>query len=110
MHFSAFEQHMECSNSHWACHYCDIDFESYEALRQHYILSPNHDMEDSNYWACHYCDLEFESHEALKRHYRLSPNHHYCKKCDEYFKFEEPRRQPMDVKHWHCTLHDRVST
>ncbi|KAN0132176.1 hypothetical protein V8E53_009942 [Lactarius tabidus] len=82
------------------CDWCRRSFGDYRTFNQH--------KDDSSHWACDVCNLYTGSHDSLRQHYIQDSNHHYCKVCDEDFKFEESRRQHIDAKHWYCEQHDQV--
>ena len=55
------------------CDECDLDFESHEALRQHYIQSQNHHF-------CKECDRHFKFEESRRQH--MDDKHWYCSQHD----------------------------
>jgi len=70
----ALEQHKEDSNLHWPCDDCNLDFESADVRKQHYVQCPNHHY-------CEECDRHFTREEA--RNYHMSAKHPYCRMHDK---------------------------
>ena len=64
----------EESNSQWACDDCDLDFESDDALTEHYIQSQVHHY-------CEDCDRHFNLEESRRQH--MDDKHWYCREHDQ---------------------------
>ena len=71
-HDRALEQHKD-SKFHWACDDCDLNFGSYNDLRQHYI-------QDSDHHYCKECDKDFNSEGSRRKH--MDAKHWYCREHD----------------------------
>ncbi|OAX39223.1 hypothetical protein K503DRAFT_792087 [Rhizopogon vinicolor AM-OR11-026] len=75
--WSAYDQHIQMSSSHWMCNECQDDFPSWLGLKEHYVQSPNHHY-------CQYCDSHFDFASQLQNHYE--DEHAYCGSCNRVFK------------------------
>ncbi|KAI9435082.1 hypothetical protein H4582DRAFT_1972752 [Lactarius indigo] len=93
---------------------------SYDALKEHYIQSPNHHYcgacdehfnskvsrrQHMNYkhWYCGAHDRFFKSEYGLQEHYRQSPEHYYCVPCRELFNSYSELEKHDHGMHNHCT-------
>ncbi|KAJ8701792.1 hypothetical protein PTI98_000545 [Pleurotus ostreatus] len=101
-HYGAYDQHRQYSSSHFVCWDCNIDFESWVGLKEHWVQSKRHsycqycdrhfddnsklsEHFDDEHYLCSGCNIVFKNEYGLKEHYRQSPRHFYCSPCDRHF-------------------------
>ena len=69
----ALKHHKTNSDAHWICDDCNIDFGSFNARREHHIISRYHHY-------CRECDRLFELEESRIQH--MEAKHWYCRTHD----------------------------
>lgn len=71
-----YHQHIRNSPLHFVCWDCNIDFEDWDGLEEHYEVEHHY---------CSECRKLFKNEHGLQEHCRQSPRHFYCPPCQKHF-------------------------
>jgi hypothetical protein len=96
----AFKKRFADSTVHNVCEGCNIDFPTWNSLKEHWVQNPRHSY-------CQYCNRHLKNEYDLISHYE--DMHDYCSTChkvfrNEYGLKEHFRQSPIHLCHspYHC--------